>query len=122
MIHLIIQEEKLIAHQNSNLFLDCVDMKHVYTKHLFAIAQEHICADQLWWFKINNDAFCRYLKNVTIENEPGKPPKEFTQDGALKAAELKIMNLRPALGAQSVWEEVSEKLHTIPEFYLLCIK
>ncbi|XP_013146716.1 PREDICTED: glutamate receptor ionotropic, NMDA 2B-like [Papilio polytes] len=31
---------------------------------------------------------------------------EFTPEGELKAAELKIMNLRPAMGEQLVWEEI----------------
>lgn len=49
----------------------------------------------------------RYLKNVSVEGEQGKPNVEFTQDGVLKAAELKIMNLRPGVSKQLVWEEVS---------------
>jgi len=47
------------------------------------------------------------LKNVSVEGEQGKPNVEFTQDGVLKAAELKIMNLRPGVSKQLVWEEVS---------------
>lgn len=50
--------------------------------------------------------FSRYLKNVSVEGDPGKPNIEFTQDGVLKAAELKIMNLRPGVSKQLVWEEV----------------
>ncbi|CAH1400008.1 unnamed protein product [Nezara viridula] len=50
-----------------------------------------------------------YLKNVSVEGEPGKPNIEFTADGALKAAELKIMNLRPGVSRQLVWEEVTLK-------------
>jgi ionotropic glutamate receptor NMDA 2B len=50
---------------------------------------------------------CRYLRNVSVEGEFGKPNVEFTQDGVLKAAELKIMNLRPGVSKQYVWEEVS---------------
>lgn len=49
---------------------------------------------------------CRYLRNVSVESEHGKPNTEFTQDGVLKAAELKIMNLRPGNGKQLAWEEV----------------
>lgn len=41
-----------------------------------------------------------------METDPGKPNIEFTQDGVLKAAELKIMNLRPGVSKQLVWEEV----------------
>lgn len=48
----------------------------------------------------------RYLKNVSVEGDQGKPNVEFTQDGVLKAAELKIMNLRPGVSKQLVWEEV----------------
>lgn len=49
----------------------------------------------------------RYLKNVSVEGDQGKPNVEFTQDGVLKATELKIMNLRPGVSKQLVWEEVS---------------
>jgi hypothetical protein len=45
-----------------------------------------------------------------VEGEQGKPNVEFTQDGVLKAAELKIMNLRPGVSKQLVWEEVSTEL------------
>lgn len=59
----------------------------------------------------------RYLKNVSVEGDQGKPNVEFTQDGVLKSAELKIMNLRPGLSKQLVWEEVSEaKQKTSPSF------
>lgn len=51
--------------------------------------------------------FSRYLKNVSVEGDQGKPNVEFTQDGVLKAAELKIMNLRPGVSKQLVWEEVN---------------
>jgi hypothetical protein len=45
---------------------------------------------------------------VSVEtDQQGKPNVEFTADGALKAAELKIMNLRPGISKQLVWEEVS---------------
>ena len=46
------------------------------------------------------------LRNVSVEGEQGKPNIEFTADGVLKAAELKIMNLRPGVSKQLVWEEV----------------
>ncbi|KAL1129031.1 hypothetical protein AAG570_013563 [Ranatra chinensis] len=46
-----------------------------------------------------------YLRNVSFEIDPGKPHVEFTADGVLKAAELKIMNLRPGMSKQLVWEE-----------------
>ncbi|KAJ8966942.1 hypothetical protein NQ317_019173 [Molorchus minor] len=55
------------------------------------------------------DSFFRYLKNVSVEAEQGRPNLEFTQDGVLKAAELKIMNLRPGLSRQLVWEEYQKK-------------
>lgn len=51
------------------------------------------------------DPFFRVLRNVSVEAEQGKPNLEFTQDGVLKAAELKIMNLRPG-DKQLVWEQV----------------
>ena len=55
----------------------------------------------------NNKFFLfRYLRNVSVETEPKKPHAEFTQDGVLKKAELKIMNLRPGANRQGVWEEV----------------
>lgn len=59
------------------------------------------------------DIFFRYLRNISVESEAGKPNLEFTQEGVLKAAELKIMNLRPAPGIskqQLAWEEVSRYL------------
>ncbi|XP_044751863.1 glutamate receptor ionotropic, NMDA 2B [Coccinella septempunctata] len=52
------------------------------------------------------DRFFRYLRNVSVEADAGKPNLEFTQDGVLKAAELKIMNLRPGVSKQLVWEEI----------------
>ncbi|XP_024873537.1 glutamate receptor ionotropic, NMDA 2B isoform X5 [Temnothorax curvispinosus] len=52
------------------------------------------------------DLFFKYLKNVSVETDHGKPNVEFTQDGVLKAAELKIMNLRPGVSKQLVWEEI----------------
>lgn len=54
------------------------------------------------------DRFFRYLRNVSVEAEQGRPNLEFTQDGVLRAAELKIMNLRPGVSKQLVWEEVSK--------------
>lgn len=66
-------------------------------------------------FSKENDISFRYLKNVSVEGDQGKPNVEFTQDGVLKSAELKIMNLRPGLSKQLVWEEVSEaKKHLHP--------
>lgn len=47
---------------------------------------------------------------MSVEGDQGKPNVEFTQDGVLKAAELKIMNLRPGVSKQLVWEEVSTKV------------
>lgn len=52
------------------------------------------------------DRFFRYLRNVSVETETGRPNLEFTQDGVLKAADLKIMNLRPGVSKQLLWEEV----------------
>lgn len=44
--------------------------------------------------------FYRHLRNVSVEGEAGRQSIEFTPDGELRAAELKIMNLRPAIGDQ----------------------
>nr|AYF60461.1 glutamate receptor ionotropic [Aphidius gifuensis] len=52
------------------------------------------------------DRFFKYLKNVSVEGEQGKPHIQFTPDGVLKSAELKIMNLRPGFSRQLVWEEI----------------
>ncbi|XP_024086175.1 glutamate receptor ionotropic, NMDA 2B isoform X2 [Cimex lectularius] len=52
------------------------------------------------------DRFFKYLRNVSVEGEQGKPNVEFTADGVLKSAELKIMNLRPGGSKQLVWEEI----------------
>jgi glutamate receptor ionotropic, NMDA 2B len=44
---------------------------------------------------------------VSLEGEANKPNIEFTQDGDLKSAELKIMNLRPSVNSKGlVWEEI----------------
>lgn len=53
-------------------------------------------------------SFFKYLRNVSIEGDLNKPNIEFTADGDLKSAELKIMNLRPSANNKNlVWEEVS---------------
>ncbi|XP_018906461.1 glutamate receptor ionotropic, NMDA 2B isoform X1 [Bemisia tabaci] len=52
------------------------------------------------------DRFFKYLRNVSVEGEQGKPNVEFTADGVLKAAELKIMNLRPGVNNKPDWEEI----------------
>lgn len=55
--------------------------------------------------------FFRYLRNVSIEGDLNKPNIEFTADGDLKSAELKIMNLRPSANNKNlVWEEVNTSL------------
>lgn len=57
----------------------------------------------------NGEMFYKHLKNVSLETDINKPNIEFTADGDLKNAELKIMNLRPSGNSKSmVWEEVSE--------------
>ena len=44
---------------------------------------------------------------MSIEGDLNKPNIEFTADGDLKSAELKIMNLRPGANNKNlVWEEV----------------
>lgn len=63
-----------------------------------------------------NSIFSRYLRNVSVEHvEPAKPKVEFTADGVLKSAELKIMNLRPGVGNSLVWEEVNKTLSDCKE-------
>lgn len=57
--------------------------------------------------------FYRHLRNVSIEGDNNKPRLEFTADGVLKAAELKIMNLRRGDNKQLVWEEVSSQFSFI---------
>ena len=49
---------------------------------------------------------CRYLRNVTIDGEFSRPDVSFSSDGTLKNVELKIMNLRPGLSSNLVWEEI----------------
>lgn len=66
---------------------------------------ETYCGDILYFSVIYH--FCRYLRNVSVEGDQAKPNVEFTQDGVLRATELKIMNLRPGLSKQLIWEEVS---------------
>ncbi|XP_054286010.1 glutamate receptor ionotropic, NMDA 2B isoform X4 [Macrosteles quadrilineatus] len=63
------------------------------------------------------DRFYRYLRNVTVEGDQGKgePKVEFTADGVLKSAELKIMNLRPGVSKQLVWEEIGVWKSWVPE-------
>lgn len=57
----------------------------------------------------NGEIFYKHLKNVSLETDINKPNIEFTADGDLKNAELKIMNLRPSGNSKSlVWEEVSQ--------------
>lgn len=53
------------------------------------------------------ETFFKYLRNVSIEGDLNKPNIEFTADGDLKSAELKIMNLRPSINSKGlVWEEI----------------
>ncbi|CAD7089910.1 unnamed protein product [Hermetia illucens] len=55
----------------------------------------------------NGEIFFKYLRNVSIEGDTNKPNIEFTADGDLKSAELKIMNLRPNVNSKNlVWEEI----------------
>lgn len=65
------------------------------------------CEDQGRGRWDNGEQFFRYLRNVSIENDSNKPNIEFTADGDLKSAELKIMNLRPSINSKTlVWEEI----------------
>ncbi|KAI8128311.1 NMDA 2B, Glutamate receptor ionotropic [Lucilia cuprina] len=55
----------------------------------------------------NGELFFKYLRNVSIDGDLNKPNIEFTADGDLKSAELKIMNLRPGANNKNlVWEEI----------------
>jgi hypothetical protein len=54
----------------------------------------------------NEPYFFRYLRNVTVEGGFGKPDIAFSSDGTLKSVELKIMNLRPGISSNLVWEVV----------------
>lgn len=61
--------------------------------------------------------FFKYLRNVSIEGDLNKPNIEFTADGDLKSAELKIMNLRPGANNKNlVWEEVCFNK------YIICVE
>lgn len=65
------------------------------------------CEDQGCGRWDNGETFFRYLRNVSIENDINKPNIEFTADGDLKSAELKIMNLRPSMNSKTLqWEEI----------------
>lgn len=47
---------------------------------------------------------------MSLETDLNKPNIEFTADGDLKNAELKIMNLRPSGNNKNlVWEEVRRR-------------
>ncbi|XP_058806930.1 glutamate receptor ionotropic, NMDA 2A-like isoform X5 [Phymastichus coffea] len=69
---------------------------------------EDLSSESRW---STGEYFFKYLKNVSVEAEYGKPSVEFTQDGVLKSAELKIMNLRPGPSMQLVWEEQRRQQH-----------
>ena len=59
----------------------------------------------------------RYLRNVTIRGGTGKPDIKFLPDGTLEQVELKIMNLRPGLWSNLVWEEVTKILEKFQHFF-----
>lgn len=63
------------------------------------------------------ERFYRHLRNVSVDNEPGRPSIEFTPDGELRAAELKIMNLRPSIG-----EQVSTKLWPRFKYFVIIVE
>lgn len=53
------------------------------------------------------ETFFKHLRNVSMEMDANKPNIEFTAEGDLKWAELKIMNLRPSVNSKAlVWEEI----------------
>nr|XP_040240394.1 glutamate receptor ionotropic, NMDA 2B isoform X1 [Anopheles coluzzii] len=65
------------------------------------------CEDQGRGRWDSGEVFFKYLRNVSLESESNKPNIEFTADGDLKSAELKIMNLRPSVNSKGlVWEEI----------------
>ena len=47
------------------------------------------------------------MKNVTLRSGFGKQDVSFLPDGTLSSVDLKIMNLRPGLHNNLVWEEVN---------------
>jgi hypothetical protein len=52
----------------------------------------------------------RYLQNVRIEVDPGRPSLEFDADGTRSSVELKIVNLQPSnsggSGRELLWRQV----------------
>lgn len=53
----------------------------------------------------------RYLQNVRIEVDPGRPSLEFDADGTRSSVELTIVNLQPSnsggSGRELLWRQVS---------------
>lgn len=54
--------------------------------------------------------FSRYLQNVRIDVDPGRPPLEFDADGTRSSVELTIVNLQPSnsggSGRELLWRQV----------------
>ena len=54
--------------------------------------------------------FSRYLQNVRIEVDPGRPSLEFDADGTRSSVELTIVNLQPSnsggSGRELLWRQV----------------
>lgn len=52
----------------------------------------------------------RYLQNVRIDVDPGRPPLEFDADGTRSSVELTIVNLQPSnsggSGRELLWRQV----------------
>jgi hypothetical protein len=54
--------------------------------------------------------FQRYLQNVRIDVDPGRPSLEFDADGTRSSVELTIVNLQPSnsggSGRKLLWRQV----------------
>ncbi|CAG0889035.1 unnamed protein product [Cyprideis torosa] len=48
----------------------------------------------------------RYVRQSTLPWDDGKPDIAFNEVGGLKAAELRIMNLKPGVSGTKTWEEI----------------
>ena len=61
---------------------------------------------------------------MTVEGGFGKPDIAFSSDGTLKSVELKIMNLRPGISSNLVWEVVSGTFYALksPVLFKTCAK
>ncbi|XP_050299775.1 glutamate receptor ionotropic, NMDA 2B isoform X2 [Anthonomus grandis grandis] len=90
---------KVYAHGVDDFLADKANRGRSLTTHLS-------CEDEGAARWDTGDLFFKYLRNVSVDTEQGKPNLEFTPDGVLSACELKIMNLRPGVSKQNYWEEI----------------